>query len=137
MTKRWKTPTATEEKLIAIQARLMSLQQKLDVKKNASKKRKQEEKGNEKGAKSKQKYKKKTERPKWFNTKPAPRKIHETKRWNNIDWHYCCDETGGRCGGIWRKHDPKKCRFNTSKKYTKKNEKKVTIKEAIADDELM
>jgi len=136
-TKRWQTPTATEEKLIAMQARLTSLQQKLDVKRSTSKKRKQEE-GGEKEAKSKQKYKKKSERPEWFNQKPAPGTIHETKKWNNIDWHYCCDETGGHCGGIWRRHDPKKCRPNTSKKYSKKkNEKKVTIKEAIADEELM
>ena len=107
-----------------MQARLTSLQQKLDVKKSATKKRKQEEGGEEKEAKSKQKYKKKSERPEWFNHKPAPGKIHETKKWDNIGWHYCCDEKGSHCGGIWRKHDPKKCRFNTTKKYSKKRTKR-------------
>ena len=126
-TERWEAPTAMEEILLAMQARLTSLQQKLDAKKGASNKRKEEEgeEGEGKGSRKKSRGKDKKEKPEWFKKPPAPRKMHETKNWNNIDWHYCCNGTCGHCGDVWCNHRLKKCQSNTNKKY-KKNQEKLT-----------
>ena len=64
-TKRWEAPTAMDEKLIAMQARLSSLQQKLDAKT----KRKRESK-NEGPKEKKVKTGKKNKKPEWFKHPP-------------------------------------------------------------------
>ena len=141
-TKRWQAPTDTEEKLIALQAKLTSLQQKLGNRKRDNNSDKNKNNNNEGGNNSKKPKRdngKKSGKPSWFKHPPEAGQMHQTKRWNNIDWHYCCSETGGKCGGIWRKHNPKDCTGMAAKKkdgnnHFRKPKPTIELKQAVTDD---
>lgn len=99
---KWEAPSHQDEKIMALQARLDKVQ--VQLKKAGNNKQKDDDRKNGKFKKGKP-----DKRPDWFDKPPAPGKMHETKEWKNKTWHYCCKETGGKCGGIWRVHDPKEC----------------------------
>ena len=100
---KWEAPTHVEEKILALQAKLNKVQGQL---KKAGKRAQENEGGRKKEGKKKDRLKPK---PEWFKHPPASGNMHETKQWNGATWHYCCKETGGKCGGKWRTHLPKEC----------------------------
>ena len=133
---KWEAPTLEDEKLLALQAKLEKVQDKLNKVGQRRKRLKEEEDG----SKKRKKIDKSKKKPDWFNHSPKPGKEHETREWNGAIWYYCCEKTGGKCGGMWRTHPPKKCRGigkkqgNDDKKSRKRKVPKVEIKEALDDD---
>ena len=66
-------------------------------------------------------------------SKPPPEgEMHKTRHWNGKEWHYCCKETGGKCGGVWRVHKPPECKGRGyDPKKARKKQKEVVLQEAI------
>ena len=141
----WEAPSAEQEKLIALQADLTSINKKYESKKEKLerlKKRKNDKKSD--GEKSQKKGK--TKKSAWFFKRPKDADLHKPKEWNGFTWHFCSPETGGKCDGVYRIHKPSECK--SKKKATDVEQpkddkggksKSVTVKEAIAkmqeDDE--
>ena len=141
----WEALSAEQEKLIALQAQLTSINKKYESKKEKLerlKKRKNDKKSD--GEKSQKKGK--TKKPAWFFKRPKDADLHKPREWNGYTWHFCSPETGGKCDGVYRIHKPSECK--SKKKATDVEQpkddkggksKSVTIKEAIAkmqeDDE--
>ena len=68
--------------------------------------------GSTKSSKQKQQKKQRqsgSQRPKWLVNNEKPKDVHETRKYANNTYHYCCRETGGKCGGVWRIHKPTEC----------------------------
>jgi len=128
---KWEAPTLEDEKLLALQAKLEKVQDKL---KKVGQRRKRL-KDEEDSPKKRQKIDKSKKKPDWFNHPPKPGKEHETREWNGATWYYCCEKTGGKCGGMWRTHPPKECRGKGKKKNDKRKVPSVKIKQAEIDDE--
>lgn len=104
----WNAPSAEQEKLVALEAKITSLKQKYDAKKNKLnriKKRKSDGKSDEQGTPKKPKKQK----PAWFFKKPKEADLHKPREWNGYTWHYCSPETGGKCNGVYRIHKPSEC----------------------------
>ena len=118
---KWEAPTLEDEKILALQAKLEKMQDNL---KKASKRRKklQEEQD---GPNKKQKFDKDKKRPDWFKHPPKAGKEHETREWNGATWYYCCEKTGGKCGGKWRTHMPSKCKGIVKKGKGKNGQGKI------------
>jgi hypothetical protein len=108
---KWEAPSHVEEKILALQAKLNKVQGQL---KKAGKRFQESEGGGKKEVRNKKK-------PEWFKSPPASGNMHETKQWNGATWHYCCKETGGKCGGKWRTHLPKDCEGPGKRKAEKGN----------------
>jgi hypothetical protein len=100
--KMWDAPREEGEKIMAMQAQ---------INRYAPKKRNAAEK-NETGKESKKQSAKKGRAPDpdWLanNIKPDP--VNTIKMHRTAPWYYCCQETGGKCGGQWRKHKPTDCK---------------------------
>ena len=149
-TKTWEAPSQVDEEIMALQVRMEKMQEQLKkAEANRSKKKKGGGDDDKKDDSRKRKKKDgdKKERPDWFNSAPEDGKVHEKKFWNGHYWYYCCDETGGKCGGVWRRHKPSECKSDPDKvkkgkgkkfgKYTKGGKKQktkgtpdITLKEA-------
>ena len=139
----WNTPSAEQEKLVALQAQLTSLNKKYDAKKSKLeriKKRKGDKSGGDKGGK---KPKDKLKKPAWFTKRPKDSELTKPREWNGYVWHYCSPETGGKCDGVYRIHKPSECksvRKTTDKSEAKKDKegksksksKDVIISEALS-----
>jgi hypothetical protein len=97
----WNAPNEDEKKIIALEAEVASLK------------------------KLKTKLKKPDNNPgKFVSNKPEelkskPKNVHKVVKWKGRDWYFCCKETGGKCGGVWRAHKPKECDPDKFKKKTK------------------
>jgi len=134
----WEAPTAVDERIIALQATIQSMQNKLS---NGKKKRKNDEGKSEndnssnKKRKQSKKEKKKQEKPEWMSKPPSKDELKKPRRWNGKNWHWCSHETGGKCNGAWRVHKPSECKgkaYLANKRDSKeKNEKEVVLQEAI------
>ena len=94
---KWNAPSEEEEKILALETKLRSLQRK---KGNNSKDEKKKE----------GKDKKKSFLPTWHKKPPKPEELKKPREHNNKKWYWCCPETGGKCNGVWRTHKPSECR---------------------------
>ena len=56
------------------------------------------------------KGKKRDPDPEWLEKNIKPEPITKTMQLRGNPWHFCCELTGGKCGGKWRKHKPSECR---------------------------
>ncbi|MEL7340381.1 MAG: hypothetical protein AAGM67_07850, partial [Bacteroidota bacterium] len=135
---KWQAPTA-ESKILALEAKFDTLQ------KQAAKRSKspQPSRGDAK--------KPRLEKPKWLKHNVAPLDKNEVKKWGDFTYYYCCKETGGKCGGVWRTHKPTECRGSARKptpvvdKPTRRSAPRVTLQQAYQtlvhsnsdDDEMM
>ncbi|CAJ1950202.1 unnamed protein product [Cylindrotheca closterium] len=133
---KWEAPTQVDEQIMALQAKISDMKQKLETKK----KRKKDDDDRKPAPRKKNQ---KQERPDWFNHAPPHDKINETKHWNKIDWHWCCEATGGHCGGVWRAHKPKDCKpFKKKNKFDPKKRSsggaapKIELKTAVDEEYL-
>jgi hypothetical protein len=110
---RYNMPSAEEEKILALQAELKQVSKKWnrDRKKpdDAVSKKKEDWRDKDKV------NKKKPEKPKWMSEKPKEENLKKSKSWNGKDWWYCSPETGGKCDGHWRVHQPSKCEGRSHK----------------------
>ena len=134
----WEAPTAQDEKIMAMEAKLNSY-----LKKDGGKKRKQPKDADEK-TKKKQKFgekpgkgkrkKQKKELPHWHFVRPADDELTKPKMWDGKQWHWCSKETGGKCEGQYRIHKPKMCKGTAKKRDgppKSEHNKKVVLNPAI------
>ena len=137
----WDAPSPEEEKIMALEAAVQKL----------TRKRKGNPKGTSTGTK-KNKGKKDSNRggfvhvpkPEWIHERPKDDELHKPKEWNGKTWWYCHPDTGGKCNGEYRRHEPKDCQGrafkgkkrrndpNTNKKVDKPNPGKRELKESEA-----
>ena len=118
--KKWEAPSHVDDQLMALQAQVGKLHDQLKGKlqdRAGKKKNKQDGGGKKERNKTKPKSDTKDDRPDWFDKPPASGNMHETKEWKGRKWHYCCKDTGGNCGGVWRVHEPKKCKSTPKRKF--------------------
>ena len=110
----WTAPTVGEEKLIALEGKVKTLEK---FKKQSSAAPKGQGQG-------KKEFGKNTPRPKPKHLKTAPKTMAEAKKvhkWNNKDWNWCGSMTGGKCEA-WRCHKASECK-GTARKAKKPDRK--------------
>jgi len=103
---RYNMPSAEEEKIMALQAELKQVTKRWSKDKKGHKSEDTKKKVGFKPDKDKQK---KAEKPNWMSERPKEENLRKAKSWNNKDWYWCSEETGGQCDGHWRVHKPSKC----------------------------
>ena len=99
---KWNAPSEEEEKIIALEAKIRSLQK--------SRNHKTRDKSKGKRTNDQKKNNKKSFLPTWHKKPPKPEEMKKPREHNNKKWYWCCPETGGKCNGIWRTHKPEDCR---------------------------
>ena len=100
-TGKWEAPDENEEKPLALQTEIEKLKQKAqNIKEKLGKERECEGDGNAT----------KTPRPEWLENNVKPKQLKDTKQWKNNTHHWCSPETGRKCDGKWRVHQPSKCK---------------------------
>jgi hypothetical protein len=96
--KMWDAPSEEDKKIMAMQAQINRYAPK---KRNVAEKDESKKQSADKG---------RTPDPDWLanNVKPDPASTVNMHK--GAPWYYCCQETGGKCGGQWRKHKPTDCK---------------------------
>ena len=92
----WDAPTAQDKELIALRAEVQRMEQKRSGKKRDNKAKPTKRMGKRKAI----------TRPNWLEKNKKPEPINEERMWKTKTYHYCCEETGGKCDGKWRIHKP-------------------------------
>jgi len=119
--KKWEAPTQIDEEIMAMQVKMDRMQDKLNnVKKDGKRK------ADDRVKPTKPKKEGYKEKPKWLkeNIPPEMDEIKKPKMWNSHPWYWCGHETGGHCGGHWRRHKPKECKSTPGKKLSDKKDYK-------------
>ena len=103
----WDAPSPEEEKIMALEAAVEKLKRKRksDPKEksgNHNKKKQQGKTGNGRFTN--------VPKPAWMHERPKEEDLHKPKEWNGKQWWYCHPDTGGKCDGEYRRHEPKECR---------------------------
>ncbi len=98
----WKEPTEEEKVILALKAELRGLKGKKNNQPKESKERTAKHKDKKKG-----KY---TPKPDEIKNHTAPSDVKKTIKWNDNTYHWCSEDTGGKCGGKWRAHSPSECK---------------------------
>ena len=144
----WEAPSESEEKILALEARLADLKKKFSHAKQGSgtktgRNPKRKDRGDGKqGGKRKQQQ----EKPKWMFERPSDADLKKPRQWNGKDWWCCSHETGGKCNpGACRIHKPHQCEGGAHKKMrttsgggngdngADQNAQKITINQALQD----
>lgn len=112
-TQKWEAPTAVDEQLMALQAKIADMKSRYENKK----KRKPGDTKPDEGRGKRQKYDKNKKKPEWLekHKPPAKQKMKEPRTWNGTKWYWCSKETGGKCDGKWRAHKPQECKGTARK----------------------
>jgi hypothetical protein len=135
----WEAPSETDEKILALEARLENFKNKSNKRKGDGDP-KHERSGGGQG-KHQNTGKRRVDKPAWMFQRPATADLNKSREWNGKQWHWCSAETGGKCDGQYRCHKPKACKGTARMSTTPRKdnegeqEKKVTIKEAIEEIE--
>ena len=147
----WEAPTAQDEKIMAMEAKLNSYFKKDGKDKRKRKgdggdkkdKIKRQKPGGDKGKGKGKGKKQKKELPHWHFVRPADGELKKPKMWEGKKWHWCSKETGGKCDGQYRIHHPKQCKGTAKKRVSfesktpaSEHNEKVVIKEALIDEEM-
>ena len=113
----WDTPSESEEKILALEAKIAELTR--SSKRNSTQKRKKrgtEENGENPGKKQSTAGRPQQEKPAWMFQRPTEAELNKPKMWNGRQWWFCHKDTGGKCGGVYRVHKPHECRGSAQKK---------------------
>lgn len=144
--KEWEKQSSQEKQVLALQTRInkLSKQNESTPSNRKGKKGKNNNGGNaaNSNGNAADSQQQKAEKPNWLknHVKPANAKLTDPKTWNNITWHFCSPETGGKCTGQWRTHKPSECKGLAKKDGTSSADNKrkaspmniATANEAIA-----
>lgn len=102
--KNWQKPTAADRTIIALKAEVEALN------KRAADQQKRKG-GGKKGTPGKGKKEKPvSDKPYALQHQVAPADLKKVIKWRKHDYHWCCAENGGKCGGKWRAHLPSECK---------------------------
>ena len=116
----WNTPSESEEKILALEAKIAELTRSTK-RANGSKRKTRNTEGegenNEKkrstGGRIQQ------EKPAWMFQRPSDAELNKPKTWNGRQWWFCHKDTGGKCEGVYRVHKPQECRGSAPRKSPK------------------
>ena len=123
----WNAPSEHEQQLVALQAQIKSLKEK---RKRAPTKAQQDDEGKkEQGSEGSGKQHRK---PDWLYKHQEPNDVKETRVWGKNEYKWCCDETGGKCGGKWRVHDPATCKGKDFMKTGTNGKKRLKLESALS-----
>lgn len=136
----WNVPTATDQKILALEAQVERQGKLLKDKKDG--------KGNKKGAKKNSAAKHPKKEKKKFDRTVKPKNPNKPIEINGKTWHWCGKDTGGKCE-MMRLHKPSECKgiggvafsnSNDSKRSkekgsngSKKKGKKLKLTKALAE----
>ena len=114
----WDTPSESEEKIMALEAKLAELvkstKPRAESKRTKDNKEPRERTGTKRSApKSKGNS---SDKPKWMFQRPQDDDLRKPRTWNGSKWWYCHSDTGGKCNGVYRIHKPQECKGMASKK---------------------
>ena len=113
--KEWEQPSAQQKEVLALQAKINSMQKKSDKRVKTVKFAK---KTSNVVTPNKKKDKQKGQtRPDWLvnNTPPQDTTSKKHRLWNETKWWWCAKSTGGKCDGKWRRHPAKECKGYAAK----------------------
>ena len=130
----WEAPSPEEEKILALEAKVKDLKQRVTGHKRQALKsepKKDDQEKKKKGKDGKGGGKNKKEKPAWMAQRPPDEKLHEPRMWDGIKWYWCSPETGGKCKGHHRAHPPTERKGPGYR--PKKKSKKVVINAALAE----
>ena len=125
----WDTPSESEEKILALEAKIAELTR--STKRNKAPKRKKrsmEGEGENPEKKQSTAGKSQQEKPAWMFQRPAEAELKKPKMWNGRQWWFCHKDTGGKCGGVYRVHKPQECRGSAARKPPKADRSQRTEK---------
>lgn len=113
----WDAPSESEEKILALEAKIAELTRSAHRSATAKRKKKIPESDNERsGKKSSKKVRKSGEKPQWMFVKPKDEDLHKPRMWNGTQWWFCHKDTGGKCEGVYRVHKPQDCKGTAVRK---------------------
>ena len=103
----WDAPSPEEEKIMAMEAAV----EKLKKRKKVDPKIKKDKKGKEKSTSTSTGKRQfiNVPKPSWMHERPKEEDLFKPKDWNGKRWWYCHPDTGGKCDGEYRRHEPKDC----------------------------
>ena len=103
----WDAPSPEEEKIMALEAAVERLRQ---TKRKTTSKGSQDSKSkNKQQGKSSKRQFVNTPKPSWMHERPRESDLLKPKEWNGKKWWFCHPDTGGKCDGEYRRHEPKDC----------------------------
>ena len=126
----WQSPTAQDTELLALKAQLSKQERtikeltsgaKKDSRSSKSKKDKSKQAAHKAKKSAKNSLRPATKHAAWKYEKPLPHMLHkpvEDERGQKFWW--CSKETGGKCHGVYRMHEPSDCKGPTYRPNTKK-----------------
>ena len=128
----WKEPSEEEKVIMALKAEIKGLKNPKKKEKEEPKKRTAKHKhGQDKKGKGKP-----SSKPDDLKNHVPPSDVKKTVTWNNNTYHWCSDDTGGKCGGKWRTHKPAECKgiefLKRQNEGDEKKSKKSPILKAVA-----
>ena len=111
----WDTPSESEEKILALEAKIAELTKSSNLVRSSRRKKKQTDNDEPTGKKGSRKPKA-TEKPKWMFQRPKEEDLLKPRSWNGSQWWYCHKDTGGKCNGTYRIHKPQDCKGMANKR---------------------
>lgn len=118
----WDAPSPEEEKIMALEAAVNKLRRnrKEKPKGKGGTRMKTRTKEKNEGSSGKRRFVD-TPKPSWMHERPKEEDLFKPKEWNGKKWWFCHPDTGGKCNGEYRRHEPKECqgRAFKGKKYRK------------------
>ena len=111
----WDTPSESEEKILALEAKIAKLS-KTTRKSIPKRKKKSSEDEGDKVRSSTNKKSKTSDKPQWMFQRPRDEDLRKPRTWNGSQWWYCHPDTGGKYSGVYRVHKPHKCRGTAKKR---------------------
>ena len=115
----WDAPSLEEEKIMALEAAVQKL----------TRKRKGNSRGHNDGTKKSKGRNSQNKvgfvhvpKPDWMHERPKEDELRKPKEWNGKFWWYCHPDTGGKCNGEYRRHEPKDCQGRAFKGKKRKSE---------------
>ena len=105
----WDTPSESEEKILALEARIDELTKAAKKTRGSKRKKRGSESEGENQEKKTEKRVQK-EKPQWMNQRPNEADLRKPRTWNGAQWWFCHKDTGGKCDGVYRIHKPQECK---------------------------
>lgn len=106
----WDTPSESEEKILALEARINELTKSAKSSTKVKRKKKASDSEEEAPPKKSMRKSKGKEKPKWMSQRPKEEDLKKPRTWNGQKWWFCHKDTGGKCNGMYRIHKPQECK---------------------------
>ena len=112
----WNTPSESEEKILALEAKITDLTKSTRKAPNTKRKTRATDDGGAKNGNNTKRKPNPSDKPSWMFQKPRDQDMKKPRTWNGSQWWYCHPDTGGKCDGVYRIHKPHQCRGAAKKR---------------------